>query len=316
MAMAGAGARRGRTLLWLLLLSVGFGAIAALIASPSVSTPHPGTYSYAPVPAVLFIDLLAVGVPLLVVVWLARMLLVRTQGTSLPASYALLTFMILVGVIVGILTLGGLLHQSAWPGQESPGAPSNATTPGGGGGGNGTASNGPPNGNLHLHTVAFSPWVWVLLAAVGVGASAIVLATYLSATRANPPSGSEAAKDAVRQEVTDALARLASNTSEDPREVIRALYARLLLRLQPSLAATEVLTAREIERALVERWQVRPAPAEHLTRLFEEARYSHRLLPADAVVTTRAALEEVLEDLRGGRTHVSHEVRFLRPPTR
>ncbi|MCI4346069.1 MAG: DUF4129 domain-containing protein, partial [Thermoplasmata archaeon] len=88
-------------------------------------------------------------------------------------------------------------------------------------------------------------------------------------------------------------------------------YARLLLRLRPSLAATEVLTAREIEQALVDRWQVRTVPAERLTRLFEEARYSTRPLPADAVATTRNALEQILEDLGGGHTPVQHRADML-----
>jgi hypothetical protein len=297
---AGPDSRRSRTLLLLLLLSVGFGAIAALIASPSQSTPHPGTFSYTPVPAVIFVDLLAVGVPLLVAIWLVRMILLRGQrGTSIPASYALLSFLVVVAVVVGILALGGLLHQSAWPGQATTGTPSNSTTQGVGPGMNGTPGNGSANGTLPLHPISLPGWVWILLAVVGVGASVVVLAVYLSATRANPPSGSEGAREAIRQDVSDALARLAASESEDPREVIRALYARLLLRLRPSLAATEVLTAREIQQALIERWQVRRAPVEALTRLFEEARYSQRPLPADAVTTTRQALEQVLADLGG-----------------
>ncbi|MCI4346070.1 MAG: hypothetical protein L3K07_04885, partial [Thermoplasmata archaeon] len=138
------------------------------------------------------------------------------KGTSLPASYALLTFMIVVAIVVGILSLGGLLHQAAWPGQATPGAPTNSTTQSGGGS-NQTGSNASSNGTLPLHPLSFPGWVPIVLAVVGVGVAVAVLAVYLAATRANPTSGSEAARAAVREEVSDALARLAASDSQDPR---------------------------------------------------------------------------------------------------
>ncbi|MCI4334187.1 MAG: DUF4129 domain-containing protein [Thermoplasmata archaeon] len=291
--------RRGRTLLLLLLLSLGFGAVAALIASPTHAPAPSGPGQYQPVPAVIFVDLLAAGVPTAFLIWLVFTIHVRQrQGPSNSVQYGLLTFLIVVFIVVGLLSLGGLLHQSAWPGQAGPAQPTNGTSPGGGGG-NTTGLNSSGSGALPRASLSLPSWVWYAIAGFGVALTALIALLYVLSARAHPSSDPDEARRAIREEFTRALRRLAESDPEDPREVIRALYARLLLRLQLRISSTEVLTAREIERTLVHDLGVHSGPAGQLTRLFEEARYSSRPLRPNAVADTRRALELVLEDLGG-----------------
>lgn len=298
--LPGAGDPRRWRLLLVLLLALGFGAVAAFIASPSQS-PSSGTPSYHPyhpTPAVIFVDLLAVGVPTFFAGWIIWLLTMRSRGQSMPLAFSAIIFVVVLLLMVVFLSVVGLLHQSAWPTQQSPGNPSSGTGTSGSGGLNESCPNCTPS--TSASPIPFPTWALGTLAFAGVGIAGLIVALYLLTFRRAPSApAAEDPRAALRRELQRALQRLADSEPEDPREIILALYARLLLRLQPRLAATEPLTPREIERVLIDHLGIRAVPAERLTRIFEEARYSSRPMSAAMVAETRVALQQVLEDLGG-----------------
>jgi hypothetical protein len=296
--------RRGGTLVLVVLLALGFGVVAAFIASPSQATPgSPSNHPYQPVPAIIFVLVLAIGVPTFVAIWIINLVLTRIRdGNTVPttaAVVALVTFLVIALVLVGLLALAGVFHHLG-PGTEP--APTNSTGTGSSGGG-GTGVNGSCKnctGNATGPPITYPTWALGGIALVGVALAGLLALVYFVALRQAPGGdGSEDPREAVRREFRRALQKLAESDPEDPREIILALYARLLLRLQPRVASTEPLTPREIERVLVDALGIRAAPAQQLTRIFEEARYSHRPVAAGTVELTREALQQVLTDLGG-----------------
>ncbi|HEV2449690.1 MAG TPA: DUF4129 domain-containing protein [Thermoplasmata archaeon] len=291
--------RRWRLLI-VLLLAVGFGAVAAFIASPAPSA-HSGTPSYHPyhpTPAVIFVDLLAVGVPTVFAGWIIWLLTMRVRGQTMPMAYSAIIFVLVLLAMVVFLSVVGLLHQSAWPTQSSPGTPTAGTGNPGGPGVNSSCTN--CTGGSPAPPIAFPTWALGTLAFSGLAIAGLIVLLYVLTFRRSPSAaGAEDPRDALRRELRRALQQFADSEPEDPRQIILALYARLLLHIQPRMAATEPLTPREIERTLVAHLGIRPVPAERLTRIFEEARYSSRPMSAEMVAETRAALGQVLEDLGG-----------------
>lgn len=296
----GSGDPRRWRLLLVLLLAVGFGAVAAFIASPSPSSPAsaPSYHPYHPTPAVIFVDLLAVGVPTFFAGWIIWLLTLRARGQTMSLAFSAIIFVIVLLIMVVFLSVVGLLHQSAWPSQPTSGSP--AGTPGtpGGTGINNSCTN--CTGGSAIPPVTLPVWELGGLVVAGLAIAGLIALVYaLYVRRSSSGAAAEDPREALRRELRRALQQLADSEPEDPREIILALYARLLLRIQPRLAATEPLTPREIERALVEQLGIRAAPAERLTRIFEEARYSSRPMSLAMVAETRAALQQVLEDLGG-----------------
>jgi hypothetical protein len=306
--MAGRGVDRRRwTLLVVVLLALGFGAVAALIASPShESSGSPTAQPYHPVPAVIFVELLWIGVPAFFAVWVGNLILTRARdGNSIPVAPALILFFVVGLLLVGILALAGIIHPF---GGLGPAPPTNSTGTGStGGGGGGTGVNGSCKnctGNATGPPLTYPTWALDDLAFAGIGLVAILLLVYVVAVRRSLAGEQpEDAREAVRRELRRALEKLADSEPADPREIILALYARLLLRLQPRVVSTEPLTPREIERVLVEELGIRAAPAQQLTRIFEEARYSQRPIATGTVEQTRQALQQVLADLGGVVPH-------------
>jgi hypothetical protein len=297
--------RRRWTLLVVVLLALGFGVVAALIASPSHQSPSsPTTQPYRPVPAVIFVELLWIGVPAFFGIWVLNLILTRVRdGNAIPVVPALVMFLVVALLLVGILALAGIVHPF---GGLAPSPPTNSTGTGSSGG-SGTGVNGSCKnctGNGTGPPLTYPTWALDDLAYAGIGLVVLLVIVYLVAVRLSSAGpDTEDAREAVRRELYRALQKLADSASADPREIILALYARLLLRLQPRVATTDPLTPREIERVLVDELGIRAAPAQLLTRIFEEARYSHRPIATDSVERTREALEQVLADLGGVVPH-------------
>ena len=82
----------------------------------------------------------------------------------------------------------------------------------------------------------------------------------------------------MHRELEGSLRRLEQDPEADPREVIRALYHRLLLALRPRLGTLATYTVREVDAVIVSAFGVRAENAHELSALFEEARYSQHLL--------------------------------------
>lgn len=197
-------------------------------------------------------------------------------------------------------------RNSTGNGTNTTGGGGNGTTntTGGGGSANGTHnSTGKPPGGGSSATKVPSVWGlpgWAPLVAVallGFAAAAFVVPSLVgrasrrasqrgeSATPVPPPIPS-------REETQAALSQAAAqlDRSGDPRAVVVSLYLRLLGHVAPYAGDLGPRTAEEIRDAHLLRLGVRRGPAEQLTRLFEEARYSSHPISGD---TTHRALEAI-----------------------
>jgi hypothetical protein len=122
----------------------------------------------------------------------------------------------------------------------------------------------------------------------------------------------------VRNELEDPLRKLTEDPNADPREVMRALYQRLLLALRPRLGALAESTAREVERTIVGAFGVHEVNAHELNRLFEDARYSRHPVGRKDAAVARKALESAISNLDSlssewDRPPVAAELQVRRP---
>ena len=140
-------------------------------------------------------------------------------------------------------------------------------------------------------------WVIYLGLAIAVTVAISLLAPALR-SRVGAESEGPAGPSEVRRSLETALKALASENPTGAREIIIALYAQLLSTVGPYLENLETGTPREIAAVAVTRFGIAPGPAEELTRLFEEARYSHHPFTDAQVERARRALSDALLHLQ------------------
>jgi hypothetical protein len=300
-APSGPAPRRPSGLPIFLLLAVGFGAVVAVLATPITSEPPP--IASTPITGTIVPTVLA----LVIVGWIVLTLVVHVVRVGVEGRFrfpartlvAILVILLLLLVFVGISHLipGGNGNGSTRvPGENSTG--SGTTNPGTGARGNGTL---PPSTTGPLSGV---DWLtWALLGGIVLAVSiTVVLAWFFWPGRRGPeypePGGADAARLArLRAALESSLQRLEDDPDADPREVILALYHRLLLAAGPYLPLVEASTPREIAGAMETRLGAAPEHAESMTRLFEEARYSTHRLDRASAERARVALRALLADL-------------------
>lgn len=281
---------RPRVSLWVaavVVAALAIGGAAALLTAPVA--PNPPSYVYTP----FDITVTEAGwlVVAFVVLWLAVHLFERQRQGSAPIpgraiSLALLAILLAVAFVLLARAFGP--HPSAMPGQ-SQSAPGGSKMP--------TPASLNNTTNLTVNETGFAPlqiggWSipgWVVLAALfGVAAIVALIAVplYLAARPAPTPRRSPGDGAGPRSDFAAALQRLNVDNDADVREVIIALYARLLTRVGAVLGDLDARAPREIELACVHTLHIRPETAHALTALFEEARYSTH--PLDAATGDRA----------------------------
>ncbi len=286
-----------------LLAALAIGAAASLLIGSMASSGHrsPVAPSELIVPnAVLTYALF--GVLVFFVLWFVIGIAGggRKEGRGLLQRPVLALLMVLMIAVVFIVAArafygGGPLPSGAVPnGSNSTGLP-----PPGPSQGNGTnASNvgglvpfllpGIPGWATYGIVVA----VIVILAVVAVPLLRSASDSRRLARRST--SDRDTASDGVQEALTNAAADLEGG--RDPRSVITRLYGELLTRLQPVMGRIDFQTPDEIRILHLERLGIRPAVAERLTRLFEEARYSTHRLGEDSVLEARSAIAAALAD--------------------
>ncbi|MCI4334708.1 MAG: DUF4129 domain-containing protein [Thermoplasmata archaeon] len=298
MTLRAGGARRQRTILLFLLMSVGFGTVAAFLDSSVTARAGGGSSTFGSVPAVFWVDLLAVGIPLYLGLWMASRLLQRfREGASLPAGPAVVTFLVVALLALGLLAIASHRAQSAWsmaPGSSS--APPHSVPSDGDATVNTTNGSGATTGAA-LPPLAIPSWVETGLLVGAALAAAAILSVYAVAVRRFPQAANANSRAAVADALLAFRDSLGDDLTLDAKESIRALYARLLAHLEDLREPTAALTPREIEARLIRIFSVRRHAAAELTSLFEVARYSTQPLPADAAFRGRTAAGEALEDL-------------------
>jgi Domain of unknown function (DUF4129) len=292
-----------RALALLLLMAVGFGLLAAMLAGPLPAVPPPASTSSggAPYPA---LPLIGDAIVVLICGYLAFQVYVRVRGGRMPIPFQFALY--LVALLVAIALLAIAFHAFGPPvppgGTGAAGGTNNTTdSPGGhvptlplGNGSNLLLPDRPIPG---VPSITWGELGLLALAAIVAGA---VYWVYVASVppRVETPTGRAPDAERLRAEFARSLLELEAQEGADPREVILRLYARLLLALRPQLGPLAEYTPREIARVVVGTYGAGPDSAGELTALFEEARYSHHPLDREHAARARRALEGLLGELR------------------
>ncbi len=285
-------------LLLVLAIALASGAAASLL----IGAATPSGYTAAPAPLVVFPSwffadlLLAVGVAII-----GGLVYQRLSGGSVPVprrNVITILFVVLLAIVFIAAAHTFLAGGPAASGKVLSTPVTNSTSSGGS---NGSASSPAPGPGGVLWSPSIPAWVpFAIVAGVAIVAVAIGLPqarAYLDERRQRAVSGEPApsSSSAVRIALERADRSLADGS--DPRATILELYASVLERLTSMVGSVELNTAEEIRTTHLLRLGIRPEPAEALTRLFEEARYSSHPLPPAAVERARWAVREALADL-------------------
>ncbi len=274
------------------------GAASVLVRAPSAAPSGRSNQTVLASPEVLvilFVALVLVGFALLIY----RRLTAPSVG--LP-NRIIVTALIALLIGVAFVAMSALLNENGSPGGSgnATGATNNST-------GNTTGTtNGTQNLTGGSGTVSFlhfsvPPWLPLVLL-FGVALVIAVIAAPALAVRLSDLRGDRERRRALAQQQDEALDALAAaaralEAGSDPRAVIQALYARLLARVGPLIGSVETETPEEIRTYHLLALGIGEAPANALTRLFEEARYSTHPLNADAADRAREAIRDAELDL-------------------
>lgn len=290
--------RKGLWLALLLLTSITLGAAAALLGATSAAG-SPGAGSSSQLPITVTLQELSWGILLLLLIWLVYHLVQRRSGTYPVGSRALSFFLVAFLVAVVFVVLFHAIAPGT-PGTGSHLVKKNNTT----GPPVPINNSSAPSGFQDVNFSAFHVPGWVLLLAFAgaAGVLAMVAVGILAAARRKPPGARISSPVQGREELDAALRALEDGSDDDPRTVILRLYARLLRWVEPRVTGLEAMTAREVERACVERFGLGPETAQSLTAIFEEARYSTHPLAIETVERTRVVLSQALRELSPPRT--------------
>lgn len=210
---------------------------------------------------------------------------------------------ILIGILVVIAFVALLRFFGGGPilplSPTSGGANSTAANQSVTSGPNGTNGTGAGSGG-GLFAIAFPYWIFYALAALGLIGAGFAVARLIPIGRKGKGTGRED-RAATRSAFAQA-ARALERPDADPREVLIALYARLLQRIEPVAPGLDASTPEEIRRLHLVPLGVGRESAETITRAFERARYSSHPIDRADVERVRAALTGAIHDLDRPRT--------------
>jgi hypothetical protein len=287
-----------------LLLAVGLGVLAALLANPLNSTPGPnGPHPIFGVDenGAFEIQLAGIAAFLLIAAYLGFLIYRRASAGRGIASFRLIlaiavyfalaiAFLVVAHLVAPLLPVG---HGGTGPANNTTGTAPTGGSPNASAPGNGTHGGAFGGGPIP----AVPAFTWVDFGLLGLAAILAVGAYRYLVYRieTGPDEGHEELSGRLRADLLDSLRRLEEDP--DPRAAIRGLYQRMLLTVQPRFRQIPESTPREIAEEIIDRFGVRPENARALTDLFEEARYSSHPLTAADVDRARRALSSVLQDL-------------------
>ncbi|MCW6167913.1 MAG: DUF4129 domain-containing protein [Thermoplasmatales archaeon] len=275
--------RPARSTLWIAVLGIALlvGAAAAFLTGPLPSSSSAGapTFYFAGTIVAWVLAALLIGA---VALWTWE----RWNSGTVPLPTRTIVS-ILIGILVVIAFVALLRFFGGGPilplSPTSGGANSTAANQSVTSGPNGTNGTGAGSGG-GLFAIAFPYWIFYALAALGlIGA------------------GFAVARAATRSAFAQA-ARALERPDADPREVLIALYARLLQRIEPVAPGLDASTPEEIRRLHLVPLGVGRESAETITRAFERARYSSHPIDRADVERVRAALTGAIHDLDRPRT--------------
>ncbi|HTZ61846.1 MAG TPA: DUF4129 domain-containing protein [Thermoplasmata archaeon] len=293
--MAARPAPAASVLLAALGIALAIGAAASFVAGAATapafhSGPDSELYLSAPELAATFALAMAIVIGLWV--W------IRADSASpLPARFVVVGLAILV---IGILFVA-ILQVFGSPAGGFYGSAGNGTAPT-----NTSSGLAPTNGSLTgpggvIQTLHLPGWaLFAVIAGVVLVAAAVAVPrawSWIARRERDGATGRPSPSEIEEVDAALAAAQVDLDAGKDPRAVVIALYGSLLRRVEPMVGGLDTQTPEEIRALHLERLGIRPASAEGLTRLFEEARYSTHPMSDDAVVRAQQAIAAAREDL-------------------
>jgi len=287
-------------LLALLAIGLAGGAAASFVVSSSQPYAHGGSLSnFLVSPTVLIVILLF---PL--VAGYGSILFLRARGGRMPIPPALVIF---AGLLIAALLLFALLTYAPQnggtlfgPGSGSgsgPGSPPpNNTNP------NSTPSNGTGVATPLVPNLPLPSWlVLVVIAVIALAAIGIGLPAARSLSNRRAVRVAFAADHQERAVATAAFGQALNDLAggADPRVVVEQLYVQLLARLPRVAGDVGPRTPEEIRTEALLPLGIRPAAANEITRIFEEARYSSHPIDATQAARVKSAFGLAWADLSG-----------------
>jgi len=282
----------------LLTGAVATGAAAGiLVGAPSAAAPGG---SSAPMLSSAAIADVILG---MVFVGLGFMIYQRVTGSSYTLSGR-----VLVTALVGLLVMTGFVVLAHFlSGGGGLFAYTNSTSGNNSSGGSGGVNTTHPvnltggGGTTSFFTLTVPTWV-PLVALLVIAALIAIFAAPAVSDRLSERREERSLAQLQARQLTEARAALAAagralDEGDEPRAVIRTLYARFLDRVAPLVGGVETETPEEIRAFHLLALGIQPSSADALTRLFEEARYSTHPMTSDAAERARSAVRGAEGDL-------------------
>jgi hypothetical protein len=224
---------------------------------------------------------------------------IREGGLGFPQR-AVMTGLVVFVLLVGFAVVGHYLNPGSPLATQSSTGTGTGTGGGSPGNGSGGGGGGPSIGSPSSSFDVSGGLLLVVAAVVALALAGLILPTLGARIAGRRVSRAAAANPAVaRAGAQAALARARSDldAGTDPRAVIEHLYTQLLDRMVPIAGDLSACTPEEIRSEKLVPLGVRPAAADALTRLFEEARYSSHALGPEAANRVRSAVGAAAKDL-------------------
>lgn len=297
----GASRRPSPILVVALLVALAAGAAASLLVGTAIAPSAPPSHASD----LIVPPWVVIGVLLgLLIVLAAPFLYQRLTGgsTAVPGRVVVTILVVILVATLFLVAFQLLTGSSVSPSGATQGPPSSGNSSGPPGGSGANVTNLSRVGAPTSLTIPGLPG-WLPFALVA-GFLLLVAVFAIPAVRAwvedrrlsrlsYPPAPGE------RRELRVTLERAEESLERggDPREVVLRLYGELLGRLGNVVGDLGPETPEEIRELHLVRLGIRAEPANELTRLFEEARYSSHPLGDEAAGRARSAVRSALVDL-------------------
>lgn len=282
--------------LWLIVLSVGvmLGIAAALLSGVFSSSGAKGPTTIVE-PSSQLVVWIVIFVPLVFIAFLIFNR-VRNGAIQMPNRVVLSILLMIILLVIFVVVVRIGITTPNPPQTVHVTSPENGTV-------NHTQQNTTkanvtgPGDNLVFFGITLPSWTVDAIVGAVVATVAIAMTVwFVRRSSISFPPLSAPSPQAIRAELETAAKALAAG-SEDPRQILIDLYARLIRRLEPSVGDLATSTAEEIRTEHLVRLGVQPKTADEITRLFERACYSsHPILPEEAL-RARSVLTAAVGDL-------------------
>ncbi|HTW55413.1 MAG TPA: DUF4129 domain-containing protein [Thermoplasmata archaeon] len=274
-------------LLALLAIGLAGGAAASFVVSSSQPYAHGGSLSnFLVSPTVLIVILLF---PL--VAGYGSILFLRARGGRMPIPPALVILALLSYAPQNLGSLGGA--PGGGPGHSTPVNNSSSNT---------SSGTGSAPATPLLPSLPAPSWlIFVVVAVIALAAIGLGVPAARSISQRRGVRAAFAVDERHRAAATAAFGQALDDLAggADPRLVVERLYVQLIARLPRPAGDVDPLTPEEIRVESLLPLGIRPAAANEITRIFEEARYSSHPINAAQAARVKAAFGLAWADLSG-----------------